>query len=167
MLLAHAQLEEPLQRESRQERQIPCAARAHHCRRTSSEPKPGPIARRRPRLPGGGRRSASVSASTKSTEALERFPTSRRLRQLSASASRGTSSASSKASSSRGPPGWQTKVATSASERAAAGQELVHVLADPECQARHVAGEHHAKALAPDLPAHRTLGSGVEDRARR
>ena len=69
------------------------------------------------RLPGGGRWLASVSRSTSRTDADERLPTSARLFQVGASASRGRASAEAIASSTLGPPGWQTQEATSARAR--------------------------------------------------
>ena len=52
-----------------------------------------------------GRRDAMVSSSASSTEVEERFPTSRRLRQVTSSAPSGSSSVSCIASSTFGPPG--------------------------------------------------------------
>src|ERR1035437_9586559 len=48
----------------------------YHCRRTSSEQKPGPIAIRSPRSPFTGSSDARSSPRTKSTDADERFPVS-------------------------------------------------------------------------------------------
>jgi len=95
-----AQLEDALGGEQGQQDQIG----RHHSSRTSSEQNPGPIASSRPRVLGAGR-SASASASTNSTEALDRLPTFARCCQERASASGRSESADSIASSTFGPPG--------------------------------------------------------------
>src|SRR5204863_335708 len=79
----------------------------HHSSSTISEQKPGPMARRSPRSPGRASPEPSRSESTKRTEAEERFPTLCRESQLRCMAGRESSSASSTASSTLGPPVWQ------------------------------------------------------------
>src|SRR5262245_28091968 len=101
---ADLQLEQTLQAEQDEERKV----ELHHCRRTSSAQKPGPMAIMRPYAPGGGRRVSIVSRSTMRTEALERLPTAFRLSQVAARAASSRSRARWTASMTRGPPGWQT-----------------------------------------------------------
>jgi hypothetical protein len=70
-----------------------------------------------PQLPGAGRWLSMVSARTSRTEVEERFPTSCRLRQVTSRAPSGSSSDSCRASSTLGPPGWQTHEEMSARVR--------------------------------------------------
>src|SRR4051812_12182351 len=94
------QLREALGGEAGEKGQVP----AYHSSSTSSEQNPGPIASRRPRSPGRASPEASRSERTKSTEAEERFPADCSESQLRCISARGSSSASSNASSTFGPP---------------------------------------------------------------
>src|SRR5438874_4120855 len=103
------ELRDALSTEQRQEDEVS----RHHSSSTISEQKPGPMARRSPRSPGHASPEPSRSESTKRTEAEERFPTLCRESQLRCMAGRESSSASSTASSTLGPPVWQMKCAMS------------------------------------------------------
>src|ERR1700675_2790719 len=82
----------------------------YHCRRRSSEQKPGPMAASRPIAPGSGRRCFITSSSTTSTEAEERFPTLRRQSQEASSCPLCNPSAVAQASSTFGPPVCRTQL---------------------------------------------------------
>src|ERR1035437_6116016 len=80
--------------------------RYHHCKRTSSPQKPGPIESSTPYYPGRATPDLRKSAATNRTEAEEIFPTASSDRHDRASAHFGISSASWIASNTFGPPVW-------------------------------------------------------------
>ena len=135
-----------------QQHQLRAEARAH--------------GQQQPQLPGGGRWSARVSSRTRSTEVEERLPTSRRLLQVTSSAPGASSSDSCMASSTLGPPGWQTQEAMSARVRPwSARKASTSGRSFSRATTGHVGREDDLEAGLGDVPAHHPLGVRVEDRA--
>jgi len=139
--------------------------RAHHESSTNSAPKPGPIAARTP-VAGTGSPESSRSPSTKRTAGGE-LPTSASERQERANAAGGSSRARSKACRTLGPPVCASQCRTPARERPWRARK-------PSTSSRMWASttsarsrEHYLETALDDVPAHHTLGVGVERRRRR
>src|SRR5262249_17204074 len=98
------QLGQPLQRQEAQEAEID-----HHLSSTSSEQKPGPMAKSSPRSPARASPESSSSRSTNSTDADDRLPVFSSESHDRCSAVCGSESASANACSTLGPPVWATK----------------------------------------------------------
>ena len=140
----------------------------HHRSRTSSAEKPGPIAARSPTSPGRASLASRKSPSTNSTEADERFPTSRSERQERSSAAGGSPSARPERLDHLRPAGVGDPVADVPAREPVLGEEGVHVAADARLDhLRHLRGEDHLEAGVDDVPAHHPLGVRVEDGAGR